>query len=288
MSNTSVFSKSTQRTICLLAAIALIASCSVLAFGADNAQAATKKKVNVIKNMKVVVPCTDYDEVSTDSFSYNSVGLVKKVKSTEKHGDIFYRSKATLTYKKRVLKKMVEAYIEGASDKITIAFKADGKGRVGKKTVKGGHPYKYTYDSKGHLKKITWRSDGWDCSYKYKYDSKGRVTKIIYDDPSYADGIYRFKYDKHGQILKSWDAGLHEKGKGDCYTHKNTYKHGRLVKKVVKRGSHVVETRTYTYKKVSVPKSLVKMVKGQQRVLTNDYIMQIYPSPYLGIESAHK
>ena len=107
MSNTSVFSKSTQRTICLLAAIALIATCGVLAFGADNAQAATKKKANVIKNMKIVVPCRDYDEVNTNSFSYNSVGLVKKVKSTEKHGDIFYRSKATLTYKKRVLKKMV-------------------------------------------------------------------------------------------------------------------------------------------------------------------------------------
>jgi len=245
--------------------LTLAVSFAVAAATPSKALAESKSSVWVID--KVV---TKYNEgASTDTVGYNAKGLVTSRKSITK-GD-GYSEKYLETYgytSKNAFNKFV-VQINGKKQ-ATFTFKTNSKGYTTKSVQKSSSGTKYVstfkYDKKGQLK-----SANTDLSsYGYKFDSKGRLSQMTVT----ADGdksVFGYKYDSKGIITKS----LYNKKTQTIY--KNTYKNGRLAKQVAKDSEGTaMYTCKFTYKKVKVPKSLVKMVKAQQSNLVNhEYAMYL-------------
>ncbi len=294
---------SRQVKIAAIAFGALLAvAIGVVAIAPDSAHASDMKNVIVLKSMKVVTPCTDYTEVDTFAFTYNSNGLVKKIKGVDEAGAYRHHFKETFTYKKLGLKKQVTKYTstpdgpdkgyqyeKPTTSKSTYVtrYKTDAKGRV--VGIDGGKANDWHYDSKGRLDKISWKAYGEPAYCTYKYNSKGLLVHAEFYDASYGDWVKEFKYDKHGQITLI--AGNLKKKSTYSHTYKNSYKSGRLVKCVKKwYGSKSVdEKRTYQYQKIKVPKKAVKMIKEQQRQLLHrwdDATLNMYGF-WDGLASAH-
>jgi len=292
---------SRQVKIAAIAFGALLAvAVGVFAIAPESAHASDMKNVIVLKSMKVVAPRTDYTEVDTFAFTYNSNGLLKKIKGVDEAGCYRHHFKETFTYKKLGLKKQVTKYTstldgpdkEGRDDtdkasKSTYVtrYKTDAKGRV----TSSGEGNDWHYDSKGRLDKISWKAYGEPAYCTYKYNSKGLLAHAEFYDASYGDDVFEFKYDKHGQITLI--AGNLKKKSTYSHTYKNSYKSGRLVKCVKKwYGSKSVNEKwTYQYQKIKVPKKAVKMIKEQQRQLLHrwdDAMLNMYGF-WDGLASAH-
>jgi len=218
--------------------------------------AAAGKQIWVVS--KVTSASSD-DEALTFKYAYTKQGLLKKITN------VTYKEANTFAYDARNRFKSMNFY------GWKTAFTCDKKGRVSK--TKDKKPVKYTYDAKGYLKKYVSTAQ----TSTYTYDKKGRLAKLVmqgYATQGYRD-VYKYTYDEFGQLKSVKGA---EKA-----TIQNTYdESGRLAMQTVKSGGS--ETiLTYSYKRVTVPKKLVKQVKAQQKSV---YLEQVFSG--VPIEAAYK
>lgn len=256
---------------CALFAFALAASLGMAAATPGHAYAGSKTSVYVVSKVVIKYPA---DNVSTTTYSYKN-GLVKAEKRTSKseYGTSLFETKFAYT-SKNVLKSSSEALDGSVTD--TVSYKVNAKGQVVKSTTTGmRNTTKYTYDKKGQLVKYVDDYGTTTCTYF----SNGNLKSKIYKGKDSGKTKDVYTYDKRGNYTK---ATLLTNSSKFVTTYKSTYKHGRLVKQVVKYPSPSgLQSRTaiYKYKKVSVPKSIASYVKAQQRRL----ILGDLP-----VETAHK
>jgi len=247
--------------IAMAAALALTVSFAVAAATPAKAFAGGKTSVWVID--KAVTKYTGAK--STDTITYNKNGLVTCHKSVTKGEDNYnetYSDNYGYTSKSAFKKFIVK--INGEKQG-SFTFTLNSKGYVTKSVQKStttGNKYAYTYkyNKKGQVSSIKSKRE----TFTYKFNSKGLLSQITMKSNEGDKSVFGYKYDSKGNLTK----GLYNKKTERTY--KNTYKNGRLAKQVVKgTDGTVMYTCTYTYKKVKVPKSLVKMIKEQQGILAN-------------------
>ena len=199
-------------------------------------------------------------KIGDEKISYNKSGLVTK------------RAGQYETKKYSYSKKRVKAYTTTTSytrTKTKVSY--DKKGRVAKLKSSGNSSYanytvSYSYGSKNRVKKTVWKyaSPGQNRTEKYTYGKKGRLTA----KKSSAGMTILFGYDSKGNLT-----GFQAKSGPTRYVFNTyTYKNGRIAKRV--QGMNGVGGRTstnsFSYKKVSVPKKYVSLIKRQQRVLVGN------------------
>ena len=215
----------------------------------------------------------------TDTISYTKNGLVKG------YDNPYYDNSYTYDKKNR-LKSVASVFDDNSTSK--TSYKLDKKGRV----IKANKKYSdgdssattYKYDSKGRLVKTT-SSRHWT---KYFYDSKNRVKKVT--DSDYTGALnytYTYTYNAKGDVVKAKTKSRDGSTVTDKYV--NSYKNGHLVKvKQYNESNELMLTYAYTYKKVKVPKSLVKMARAQQASLTSTHESGTAEDGILPIVAAHK
>ena len=251
--------------LCGVAAMAfiLVTSLAVSGITSEKAYASgAKQTVWVLVKSKNEMEDLQY----TSTYTYTKKGLVKKSKEvTVSDGERIVQS-GVLSYDSKGRPTGERSTYNGKANGQS-AFTLDAKGRVVKSVWRSTSGYTstmtYRYNAKGQLKGLK--------GNKYRYDAIGDLTKVT--EPGL--GSYYFEYDDKGNVVKrSWKyaGGVKELE----YTYKNIYKGKRLMK--VKRYSHMEDTPTlesttvFRYKKLSVPKSMVKLVKAQQASLFNAYL----------------
>lgn len=221
-------------------------------------------KVLVVTKVKEKGELSDLIAV-TKTYTYNKKGLIKTVKTSGSYWDsepTSYKYVKTYSYDKKYrLKSCSDRDVSGGSSSSTkVTYKLNKKGYV----VKGSNAVKYTYNPKGRL--ITLNDNG--SAMKFSYNKKGRLT-------SYSRGSYgewgkaqKLKYGKKGRIVRPSDA------------EKVAYKSGRLkTVTLAYYPGEINSVKTFTFKKVTVPKKYAKMIKAQQAAL----IWGILP-----VEAAHR
>ena len=243
--------------------------------GAAKLHAQRAKKSSKVK-MWVVTEKDDRGEDYFDpvelKYSYNSKGLLVR-KAGYYDGD--YAS-TRYTYDSSSRLKSSKTWGERTS------YTLDKMGRV-----VAGDGVRFAYNSKGRL-----ASDSSTYRYgkkAYKYNSKGKLKSAVHN---YINGDRltsrsSYHYDRRGSLAKTISTSKNLKsGKKSKATTKwtNTYKNGLLVKaagrvKPAWRSISWPWIITYKYKKVSVPRALVKMVRAQQFAIVTDL---------LPIEAAHR
>lgn len=256
------------RLACMILAAAVVFSMSAQI---GKTYAASKKSVYVLSKVY-------YDKKAKanlyESYSYNSKGLVKKL-AYGKSGQIYWKYKYDkknrlalsgrfvndwmnnkYTYKNGKLVKFTGYYSEKFGGKKKLAgnkasFKYNSKKQIKSAKVSGKLPDLET----GATKKTSF-------TIKYTYDKKGHVKKKYHPYPGDITTHY-YTYDKKGNLIK--DVTKHKEGNlVDEVTYECTYKNGRLVKRTETWGDGESTTQIFTYKKIKVPKKLVKTVKAQQ------------------------
>ena len=270
MNQQCAFARKFRLAVIMLAAL-LATSLAIAGLAPATAHASGTTTVWVITKVK-----TDYGY--TDTCSYYKNGLIK---SDTFFGEIYAYDK------KNHLKSITRK--EDGKTFATITYKLDKKGRAVKSTykpIKGGSYTNgvYKYDSKGRLLQHRSLLSGNELYFKdtYSYDAKGRIKAIVEKHEEALGGTHTFTYDSKGNIVK--DEVKYVDGSSDAITYKNIYKNGRL-KKVTVNESGDKKTTTYTYKKVSIPKSLVKMVQSQQLALKSHAWAELSSIP---VASAHQ
>ena len=228
---------------------------------------ASNATVWVVSKAKEV--SADYgDDVLITTYAYDKKGVLKQSKET--FGKL-YESKVTYAYdKKQRLKysKVVDGSDVEEVEKYTITFKRNGKGYViGASRSSDGSTFKYKYNSKGLLASLCCGNSSKEL---FTYDGKKRLKTYTRYFDGELDMSAKVTYTKKG-LLKTFSFGSGR----DVYTTKN----GRTKKKAMYYDGFKEGVVTYTYKKVSVPKSLVSMVKAQQTAI----FIGNYP-----IEAAHR
>lgn len=252
-------------------AFALVASLSAMVMLAP-AQAYAKPTKTVWLLAKAQVINKDDHQNNTLTYTYTKNGLLKNKKNAEKGNEKFAYTYAYKYTGKSVLKSCTVK--EGKKLSSKISYSANKKGFVtksvensyGEKTV-----LKYTYDKKGRLHKMAQRNG----AYLYKYNKKSQVKSYKWQ----SEALGTYKYDSKG-----YPASLETPYDGTA-SYKNTYKNGLLKKCVYNMSSYNTVVK-YTYKKMKVPASLLKMVNAQQFALITGL-----PSNDDGIvpfEAAHK
>lgn len=247
--------------VVVLMAFALVATAALMT--PMHAQAASKKKVWVItsKTEKEIQHYVSEGEpaqyVTTNStkYSYNKNGLL--VKTSRKGTNLLPLVNSWKYDSKGNYKKWTSKLKDKKWEKSTFSLKFDKKKRVKRIDSKqDGYTYENNcaYNGKGRCKKF-----GNDV--KVSYTGKGYIKKI--GNSVTTDKITR---NAKGDMTKIKHAGY-----GSTTTAKiqNTYKSGRLASWTVTAKyaqDNLSETQgTFKWKKISVPKKLVKKVKAQQR-----------------------
>jgi hypothetical protein len=200
------------------------ALCLLLAAAPVNAAGKTK-------SMQLVTKCTikvegGSGEGSVFKYGYNKNGLFAK-ESTSGYS-------LKYTYKGKNLKKSVAKY---SGEKATTTYETKN-GLVVKSVTKSGKEKlvsTFTYKNKRLAKEVQKYSGnskqykGYSMTTKFSYNKKGLIstkTMIWKDGKKTSKSVYKYTYDKKGYPTKvKFDDGTSE-------TIKNTYKNGRLVKKV--------------------------------------------------------
>ena len=245
-----------KRMSSILLAVALVLT--AFAVMQEKTQAA-EKKVAVYVVSEITNPNRQPAEWQTEFYTYNKTGLLKSIKvATEKR---------TYTYNSnnRIVKYRYNDYIK-------YSYK---NGKLSKATYPeiSGLKITYSFNKSGLLSKEEKRRDGttaYNKDISYKYDSAGRITSVSYSSDTGSDTIV-LKYDKNGNLKSRSDKNAG--GYYAWYRYTNTYSNGRLTKRVEKlkwsESATWQKGRTFQikYKKIMVPKSLVKRVKKQQELI---------------------
>lgn len=214
------------------------------------------------KSMQLVTKCTIKIEGGTGDgavfkYGYNKNGLFAK-ESTDGYS-------LKYTYKGKNIKKSVATY---SGEKATTTYTSKN-GLVVKSVTKNGKETvtsTYSYKNK-HLSKEVQKYKGGDSlTTKYEYNKKGLLSKktmVWKAGKKTSKSVFKYTYDKKGNPTKvKYDDGTSE-------TIKNTYKNGRLVKKVStyknEQGVTSWTSFEYSYSKKSVPASYASVVKAQQK-----------------------
>lgn len=199
-------------------------------------------------------------KIGDTKISYNKSGLVTK------------RAGKYETKKYSYSKKRVKAYTTTTSyarTKTKVSY--DKRGRVAKLKSSGSSSYanytvSYSYGTKNRVKKATWKyaSPSSNRTVSYTYGKKGRLTAS-----KSSDGMKTlYGYDSKGNLT-----GFQAKSGSTRYVFNTyTYKNGRIAKRVQETngvGGWTIAD-SYSYKKVSVPKKYVSLIKKQQRVLVGN------------------
>ena len=225
--------------------------------GNTSVQAASKS-VYVISKIVQAVKMPMMISKSSHTITYNKNGLVTKVKMSKGY---------TYKYKYNKKNQLVQSeYIDINHE--TTDLELDKKGRV---KQKGSIIFKY--NSKGKLKSTS------NPDNSYTYNSKGQLIKVklLHDKTTVT-----YTYDARGMIAS-------EKERFDSrdpidYTYTNTYDKNGNLKKQIQYEQYNFEAKklsavtTFTYKKISVPASLVPRIKAQQMYLYREYAAD---SPYI-------
>ena len=260
----SVKSRDVVRVFCImLAVIVMLSMCARV----DKVHAAGKKTVYVVS--KTYTDAKSKNNVY-EKVSYNSKGLMKKISYGVK-GSVYWKYKYDkknrvalkaqfindwtnfkYTYKKGKLVKVAGYYSEkfGGKKKLsgcTSTFKYNSKRLIKSEKVSG-----VRIDEN---KKTSF-------TIKYAYDKKGHVKRMYHPYPDNVTTHY-YTYDKKGNLVKEVTK-FKEGNEVEEVTYENTYKNGRLVKQVETYDTGESFTKFFSYKKISVPKKLVKKVKTQQ------------------------
>ena len=256
---TSVMSARMSMRMLMVAVVLLVGALTVslgmVAATPEAAHASGKTKVWVVTKDQL----KEGGYTETIAFAYNKNGLLKNSKHT------FDESVSTRNvYKydsKGRLKSSINVWGSGPSDRDTTTYKRNSKGYVTKSIEKiGSQSYvmTFSYNSKGKLTKLN-TPEGYA---KYGYNKKGRLTS-----KSLEWATDKLKYDKKGRIKAVIRIG------DDSTKEKATYTSGRVSKITVYDADGAKQSvRTFTYKKVSVPKKYAKMVKAQQAALIWDIV----------------
>ena len=202
------------------------------------ADAASKKKVTVVKSMKITFDSNvTYKDLKKNTIKYNKAGLITKYKDTE--------GAYTLNYKNNKLSTLTAKLI-------TFDLTASGKKIV--KVVEnypgGGSTATYSYNKKGHIKK----------------------SKIAFNDGA-APLKTTHKFDKKGNVVQS-DVKNGTEDNSRTFAH-IIYGKNKLPKEIQATFISYTAKTAYTavykfkYKKIKVPAKNVKVVKEQQWKLLN-------------------
>ena len=264
------------RAIATVCVALLVAACLGAAmFAPDSAYAAGKKYYAVTKATTTYAG-GDYKETVT--YQYNKNGLVKKELRSYSDGDASSRAYA---YGKNGNVKSAIVKRDGKTIE-THTFKADKKGHITRDVCKdkvfgGTLTNTYKYNKKGQL--VTAIGQGTWGEYTFKYGEGGRVASSKRTSPEFAGTIATtYAYDAKGTLKSETVVSDGEEG---VTVHKNTYKHGRLVKTRAFEDGKLLVTTTYSYKQVKASKSAIKLAKAQQEQIVSQL-------PIASIELAHK
>ena len=252
----------------ILAAFVLTVACLCTA---QTAQAAKKKTVYVLTKTY-----TKGVKKPNIEYKYNKTGLLKSYSRMGGmvRGQYKYDKKNRLTRYRRSLnewttfdysynKKNQITGINGyytrikdgkfAYDGLKTTYEYNGKGQIVKETTTGEV---YDYEAEKTVDAV--------YTIQYTYNGKGLLTqrKETVQMTNTMTGTWKLTYDKKGNLTRYEDDN-------GVTTFANTYKSGRLTKRVTTYYDGTKVTETYQYKKMSVKKNLVSSVKAQQWSLLN-------------------
>ena len=195
------------------------------------------------------------------SFTYSKNGLVTSYRNHD-------RSKRVCRYKYSKNNIVEAEYLYDLSTGLHSEYTNTFHWKNGLMTqvthsMQGVKPIDYIYKAKT-LTKIKDNTSGSES--KFTFDKNGR-TKKIKSGTGQNGYTITYKYDSNGFLLseaRTWKSGSQSKT-----TYTNTYKKGRLVKKVetAERGNQRVFT--FTYKKVKVSKKYLDQISAQQKILSD-------------------
>lgn len=250
--------------------IAVAISFGLIAFHPAIAQAKTKyTKVSVLVDISGKTDKNDYANYGYihTTYKYNKNGLISKCSSSNAFGGGAGVAGQTYKYSKGKISKVVDRVGIGTS-----VFTRDKKGRVVKTvgiTKQAINTYKYNKAGKAIKNNFTFKNYLGEVAQKatstITYNKKGLISKVK-TTGGFMDGTRTYTYDSRGMLKSEAVSGSYKT------TYKNIYKSGKLVKRIgtkqnVGNTDKYVETTTYKYKTIKVPKSYVARVKDQQKAL---------------------
>lgn len=228
------------------------------------ADAASKKKVTVVKSMKITFDSNvTYKDLKKNTIKYNKAGLITKYKDTEGAYTLKYKNNklSTLTAKMKDPTDNYKNYYYGleklekkCADGTLITFDLTASGKKIVKVVEnypgGGSTATYSYNKKGHIKK----------------------SKIAFNDGA-APLKTTHKFDKKGNVVQS-DVKNGTEDNSRTFAH-IIYGKNKLPKEIQATFISYTAKTAYTavykfkYKNIKVPAKNVKVVKEQQWKLLN-------------------
>ena len=257
------------------------ASAAELTASADVAKSTPELQTQASKTMYVLTGITqvekgktkledevcNYTEKQTVKFTYGSKGLLSKNSYARKYTNGKFAASDKSTRKWTYDKKNRIATLSKSIGKLKYTY--DSKGRLKKAVLKANYPVKFTFSYKsGRIAEIkTKAGTGTGTSGKYALSYKnGRVANIKnYDGAASSPFNTDFAFDSKGNIksVGSKEIAATYNGKGllakRVISHKNE-----------KTGLGGVKTITYKYKAIKVSSGLASKVKAQQWALLNE------------------
>lgn len=269
-----------------------------------------KKSVWVVSSIRYSNPSSSSSSSTSKTYTYNGKGLLTKAyRSYSYRGNNYSSSSSTtntLKYKGNNLSKITTSYWysgQTSSSKPSVYTFKSKKGHVAQATTKnnsGNNDYKYVYTYKrnaaGGVKSYTttyysnYNNDGtyskklkkrsW-ANYNYSKFTKNRPGKMITkskssNGSSTTSAPTTYKYDKKGNLKRQ------RYGDSSATVYKYTYNGNRVATRKYDTSSSGT-VFYYTWKKVSVPSSLVNKVKAQQWSIINNNLNFAFGPVSMGV-----
>ena len=220
------------------------------------------------KNRMTKWVTNDYGDISKQTYSYNSSGLLAKSTSRYGEGDAF---KTSYNYDSKG--RLIKSVVSNSSDLIkTVTYKYDDHGNITSETnsmpgesksvtkyVYNKNDYltkqtseygttTYKYDNNGNLTGISFKGDEWNYTIAYKYNADQKVISATQKD-SEGTSTLKLTYDSKGNETKE----TYKSAYGGSHSKTFSYdKNGLLTKEVLKYSDYSAVT-TYQYKKINKP-----------------------------------
>ena len=215
--------------------------------------------VKVIKTIyEQMIGSDGYDTSITQTFNYNSNGLVEKETYSQKNYNTFTY---TYSYDER---GQLTSEIDKAYSNVEYLYTYDDEGRVLTKTEKGS--------SSGE--NATWVNGlctGYGSKYTYEYDKKLLVTQ--YEKGTWSAGPGQdfiqgpkksdYTYDKSGNIIRTDNSFPNSPGNGSKVYSDLTYQNGVVVRAKLNGGKDY----QITYETIKIASKYKNLVSAQQKII---------------------
>ena len=248
--------------VLIVAALALCIAC----LAPSHAYAAGSKSMWVVSSVETKTVQGGNTTVTT--YGYKQ-GLITSQKRTIAWNGSKTTTQNTYKYDKKFRLSEVANKTDGTQLARKAVYTFNKKGLLIKiayvpKMANASEMVKFAYDSKGRLKKMVEVYAEGNVTCKYAYNAKGNLKSFKRSSPKADSLSFQYQYDSKG-FVKSYTQDDFGTSK-----HVNTYKGSRLVKQVkYDPFGNKVDVTTYKYKKVTVPKAAIGMVKAQQKTVFN-------------------